>query len=106
MYAASERAASHWQDDSEVKSQQLREAEERNRGLAEQLAEAERNLAEQLAQAEQNTAVFQAQVAELKEVVRKKDEQVEALEVAAAKAASLEAEVAKLTQTLADQEVS
>ena len=84
----------------------MREAEERNRGLAEQLAQAEQNLAEQLAQADQNTAVFQAQVAELKEVVRKKDEQVEALEVAAAKAASLEAEVAKLTQALADLEVS
>ena len=102
MYAASERAASHWQDDSEAKSQQLREAEERIRGLAEQLAEAERNLAEQLAQADQNTAVFQAQVAELKEVVRRKDEQIEVLEVAAAKATSLEAEVAKLTQALAD----
>jgi len=45
-------------------------------------------------------------VAELKEVVRKKDEQMEALEVAAAKATSLEAEVAKLTQALADLEVS
>ncbi|KAL6225546.1 hypothetical protein ACLB2K_004396 [Fragaria x ananassa] len=106
MYAASERAASHWQDDSEAKSQQLREADERNRGLAEQLAEAERNLAEQLAQADQITTVFQAQVAELKEVVRRKDEQIEVLEVAAAKATSLEAEVAKLTQALADLEVS
>ena len=45
-------------------------------------------------------------MAELKEVVRKKDEQMEALEVAAAKATSLEAEVAKLTQALADLEVS
>ena len=45
MYAASERAASHWQDDAEVKSQQLREAEERNRGLAER----NRDLAEHLA---------------------------------------------------------
>ena len=52
MNAASERATSHWQDDAEAKSQQLREAKERNRGLAEQLA-----------QAEQNAAVFQAQVA-------------------------------------------
>ena len=56
MYAASERAASHWQDDAEAKSQQLREAEERNRGLAEQLAQAEQNLVEQLVQAKQNLA--------------------------------------------------
>ena len=86
MYAASERTASHWQGDAEEKSQQLREAEECNRGLSEQLA-----------QAEQNAAVFQAQVAELKEDIRRKDEQVVAGEVAAAKVASLEAEVEKLT---------
>lgn len=49
MYAASERAASYWQGDAEAKSQQLREAEECNRGLLEQLA-----------QAEQNAVVFQA----------------------------------------------
>ena len=73
----------------------MREAEECNRGLSEQLA-----------QAEQNTAVFQAQVLELKEVIRRKDEQVVAGKVAAAKVASLEAEVEKLTQALAELEVS
>ena len=94
MYAASKRAVSHWQGDAEAKCQQLMEAEECNRGLAERLA-----------QAEQNATVFQAQataadreVAELKEAIRRKDEQVEAGELAITKVASLEAEVAKLTK--------
>ena len=41
-------------------------------------------------------------MAELKEAIRKKDVQVEAEEVAIAKVASLETEVAKLTQVLAE----
>ena len=40
--------------------------------------------------------------AELKEAMKKKDNQVEAEEVAIAKAASLETEVAKLTQALVE----
>ena len=102
MYAASERAVSYLQGIAEAKCQQLKEAEEHNRVLVERLA-----------QMEQNAAVFQAQavaadreVAELKEAIRRKDEQVEAGEVAVAKVASLEAEVAKLTQSLAELEVS
>ena len=45
-------------------------------------------------------------MAELKEDIRRKDEQVVAGEVAAAKVASLEAEVEKLTQALTELEVS
>ena len=62
---------------------------------------------------EQDAVVFQDQaavagkeVAELKEAIRRKDEQVEAGDLAVAKAASLEAEVARLTQSLAELEVS
>ena len=43
-------------------------------------------------------------MAELKEVIQEKDKQVEAEEVAAAKVASLEAEVARLNHALAEQE--
>ncbi|KAL6209997.1 hypothetical protein ACLB2K_020935 [Fragaria x ananassa] len=96
------RAVSHPQGDAEAKCQRLREAEEHNCVLSERLA-----------QVEQNAAVFQDQaaaagreVAELKEAIMRKDEQVEAGELAVAKVASLEAEVVRLTQSLAELEMS
>ncbi|KAL6220516.1 hypothetical protein ACLB2K_008272 [Fragaria x ananassa] len=71
--------------DAEAKCQQVREAEENNRTLSQRLEQV------------QDAAVFRDQadaagkeVAELKEAMRGKDEQVEARELAVAKVASLE----------------
>lgn len=102
MYAVSKWMVMHLQGDAEAKCQQVREAEENNRALLQRLE-----------QVEQDTVVFRDQaettrkeVAELKEAMRGKDEQVRARELAVAKVASLESEVARLTQFLTELKVS
>ena len=102
MYAASERAVTHLQGDAEATCQRLREAEDNNRALTERLEQLEQDAAVCREQA----AATEKVVAELKEAMQKKDEQVEAGQLAIAKVASLETEVARLTQSLAELEMS
>lgn len=94
------RAITHLQEDSESTGQQLREVEENNRVLLHHLKQLEQDITVYRDQA----AVAGKEVAELKVVIQKKDEQLEAGEVAITKVASLETEAARLTHELAEQE--
>ena len=100
MYAASERVVTHLQEDAEAKCWQLKEAEENNCTLAQHLKQLEQD-----AVVFRDQAAASGEVVELKKAMQEKDKQVEAGEVAAAKVVSLEVELTRLTQALAEQEI-